>query len=110
MPRTTALCRHDGGHRRNCLGLFHHGIPKRRREAPDREPPALVCTIGVEWPWLTPLIKLLIKAPRNRFVDGTFWMMEKLWRGYAIKNRIHPHKLSFKEFVTTVRHFMDMDA
>jgi anaerobic magnesium-protoporphyrin IX monomethyl ester cyclase len=66
--------------------------------------------IGVEWPWLTPLIKLLIKAPRNRFVDGTFWMMEKLWRGYAIKNRIHPHKLSFKEFVATVRHFMDMDA
>ena len=66
--------------------------------------------IGVEWPWLTPLIKLLIKAPRNRFVDGAFWMVEKLWRGYAIKTRIHPHKLSFKEFVATVKHFMDMDA
>jgi anaerobic magnesium-protoporphyrin IX monomethyl ester cyclase len=66
--------------------------------------------IGVEWPWLTPLIKLLIRAPRNRFVDSTFWMMEKLWRGYAIKSRIHPHKLSFKEYVQTVRHFMDMDA
>jgi anaerobic magnesium-protoporphyrin IX monomethyl ester cyclase len=66
--------------------------------------------IGVEWPWLTPLIKQLVKAPRNRSIDGAYWMIEKLWRGYAIKSRIHPHKLSFKEFVTTVRHFMDMDA
>lgn len=66
--------------------------------------------IGVEWPWLTPLIRQLVKAPRSRSIDGTYWMIEKLWRGYAIKSRIHPHKLSFKEFVTTVRHFMDMDA
>jgi radical SAM superfamily enzyme YgiQ (UPF0313 family) len=66
--------------------------------------------IGVEWPWLTPLIKQLIKAPRNRFIDGAYWMMEKLWRGWAIKNRIHPHRLSLKEFIATVRHFMDMDA
>jgi hypothetical protein len=43
-------------------------------------------------------------------VDSAYWMIEKVWRGYAIKNRIHPHHLSFKEFVQTVRHFMDMDA
>jgi radical SAM superfamily enzyme YgiQ (UPF0313 family) len=66
--------------------------------------------IGVEWPHLTPLIKLLIKAPRHPMVDSAYWMIEKVWRGYAIKNRIHPHHLSFKEFVQTVRHFMDMDA
>ncbi len=66
--------------------------------------------IGVEWPWLTPLIRQVIKAPRNGAVDGAFWMIEKLWRGYAIKNRIHPHKLSAGEFFEAVRHFMAMDA
>ncbi|MBI5876882.1 MAG: B12-binding domain-containing radical SAM protein [Chloroflexi bacterium] len=66
--------------------------------------------IGVEFPWLTPTIRQLIKAPRNGAVDGAYWMIEKLWRGYAIKNRIHPHKLSAREFFEAVRHFMAMDA
>jgi radical SAM superfamily enzyme YgiQ (UPF0313 family) len=58
--------------------------------------------IGVEWPWLVPLIKRLMKWPDNRL----FWIVNKLWKGWAIKNRVHPVKLSLREVVETAWHFM----
>jgi anaerobic magnesium-protoporphyrin IX monomethyl ester cyclase len=58
--------------------------------------------IGVEWPRLVPLIKRLTKVPDN----PAFWLLNKLWKGWAIKNRVHPVKLSLQEVVETTRHFM----
>jgi len=65
--------------------------------------------ITVEWPWLEPLVRQLIKLPRSRLVNTLYRLIYKLWKGYAIKTRIHPHKLGLKDLWRTVRHFMELD-
>jgi radical SAM superfamily enzyme YgiQ (UPF0313 family) len=62
--------------------------------------------IGVEWPRLVPLIKGLMRVPDN----PVFWLLNKLWKGWAIKNRVHPVKLSLQEVVETARHFMSIKS
>ncbi len=61
--------------------------------------------LAVEWPWLTGLVRRLIKLPPNPLYRLAF----KLWKGYAIKSRIHPYHPSFRELVRTVRRFMKFD-
>ncbi len=61
--------------------------------------------IAVEWPWMTGLVRRLIRLPPNPL----FRLFYKLWKGYAVKNRIHPYRPSFREFVQTVRRFMRFD-
>jgi radical SAM superfamily enzyme YgiQ (UPF0313 family) len=61
--------------------------------------------LATEWPWLTRLVRWMIKLPPNRF----FRLAYKLWKGYAIKNRIHPYRPSFREYVQTVQRFMSFD-
>jgi len=61
--------------------------------------------LAVEWPRLTGLVRRLIKLPPN-FI---FRLVYKLWKGYTIKNRIHPYKPSTREFVQTVQRFMKFD-
>jgi anaerobic magnesium-protoporphyrin IX monomethyl ester cyclase len=58
--------------------------------------------IAVEWPWLLPIIRRLMTLPDNRL----FWLLNKLWKGWAIKNRVHPIKLGLREVGETVWHFM----
>ncbi|RME42758.1 MAG: hypothetical protein D6796_13955, partial [Caldilineae bacterium] len=66
--------------------------------------------IAVEFPWLIPLIRLLIKAPRNRVVDTLYWWVHKLWKGWAITRRVHPVKITPKLLWTNARHFLKMEA
>jgi anaerobic magnesium-protoporphyrin IX monomethyl ester cyclase len=61
--------------------------------------------LAVEWPWATGLIRRLIQLPPNPL----FRLSYKLWKGFAIKNRIHPYRTSFREFMQTVRRFMKFD-
>jgi radical SAM superfamily enzyme YgiQ (UPF0313 family) len=58
--------------------------------------------IGVEWPRTVPFIKRLTRLPDN----PVFLVLNKLWKGWAIKNRVHPVKLSLREVVETAWHFM----
>jgi anaerobic magnesium-protoporphyrin IX monomethyl ester cyclase len=58
--------------------------------------------IGVEWPRLVPLIRRLTRLPDN----PAFLLLSKLWKGWAIKNRVHPVKLSVRELIETAWHFM----
>jgi radical SAM superfamily enzyme YgiQ (UPF0313 family) len=62
--------------------------------------------IGVEWPWLVPLIRVSMRVPDN----PVFWLLNKLWKGWAIKNRVHPVKLGFQEVVEMARHFMNIKS
>jgi len=62
--------------------------------------------IGVEWPRTMPLIKRLMKLPDN----VVFFLLNKLWKGWAIKNRVHPVKLSLREVVETAWHFMKIKS
>ncbi len=61
--------------------------------------------IAVEWPRLLPLVRWLIRLPRN----ALFWLAYKLWKGYAIKKRIHPYHAPLAEYVETIRRFMRFD-
>ena len=61
--------------------------------------------LAVEWPWLTGPVRHLIKLPPNPL----FRLVYKIWKGYAIKTRIHPYRSSFREFWRTVRRFMRFD-
>ena len=61
--------------------------------------------LAVEWPRIAGLVRGLIKLPPNPI----FRLAYKLWKGYAIKNRIHPYRPSLREFVQTVRRFMSFD-
>ena len=62
--------------------------------------------IGVEWPRTVPLIKRLMNVPDN----AIFFLLNKLWKGWAIKNRVHPVKLSLREVIETARHFMKIKS
>jgi hypothetical protein len=66
--------------------------------------------IGVEFPWLEPVIRLLIKTPRNKTVDLAYWWIHKLWKGWAITRRIHPIKITPKIIWENAKHFMQMEA
>ena len=64
-----------------------------------------VFALAVEWPGLTGLVRRLITLPPNPL----FRLIYKLWKGYAIKSRIHPYRPSPREFMQTVGRFMRFD-
>lgn len=55
-----------------------------------------------EFPWLLPLVKLLIKLPPN----PAFWLIYKAWKGYAMKRRMFPYHLSPREYVRAAMQYM----
>jgi radical SAM superfamily enzyme YgiQ (UPF0313 family) len=65
---------------------------------------------GAEWPRLEPLIRQLIKLPHNWLVDNLFWWAHKLFKGYAIYNRVHPTKVGFSDLVRSAAHFLKLEA
>jgi len=63
--------------------------------------------ILVEWPFLRPIAeRFLLKLPNN----GLYWLLHKLWKGYALKNRLHPVRLSARELFELARHFMKIKS
>jgi hypothetical protein len=73
--------------------------PKEKRQVENLQ---RFFAIAVEWPLLLPLIRLLIKLPKNRL----FWLINKLWKGYVLRTRVHPARLSLRDYVEAIRHFM----
>jgi hypothetical protein len=61
--------------------------------------------VAVEWPWLEGLVRRLNRLPPN----SIYRLLYKLWKGYAVKNRIHPYRPSTREFAQTVQRFMRFD-
>jgi anaerobic magnesium-protoporphyrin IX monomethyl ester cyclase len=61
---------------------------------------------GVEWPWLLPLFRRLLDWPPNI----VFWFLNKVWKGYVIKKRVHPVKLSFREYLDIAWQFMKINS
>lgn len=66
--------------------------------------------IGVEFPQLQPLIRLLVKAPHNKLIDILYWWIFKLWKGWAISRRVHPIKITPKVIWNQAKHFLQMEA
>jgi anaerobic magnesium-protoporphyrin IX monomethyl ester cyclase len=58
--------------------------------------------LAVEFPFLVSLVKLLIKLPRNKL----FWLIYKIWKGYAIKRRMFPFRLTPREYMSAAWQYM----
>jgi anaerobic magnesium-protoporphyrin IX monomethyl ester cyclase len=85
--------------------VFEDEDDKRQREHLQR-----LFAIGVEWPWLEPVIRKLVKLPHNRFVDGSFWWLHKLHKGLAIYYRVHPVRSGPLELAKNAVHFMKIKS
>jgi radical SAM superfamily enzyme YgiQ (UPF0313 family) len=85
----------------NSILVFESADDKRQREHLQR-----LFAIGVEYPWLEPAIRRLIRLPHTPLVDKLFWWVHKLHKGYAIYNRVHPVKAGPLELLRTAVHFM----
>jgi len=59
-------------------------------------------SVTVEFPWLLPLVRRAIRLPPNRF----FWMVYKLWKGYALKQRIFAYRMSAREMFINLLSYM----
>ncbi len=66
--------------------------------------------LGAEFPSLVPLIRQLIKLPHNRIVDRLYWWLHKLWKGWAITQRIYPIKITPQVIWHNARHFFKMET
>lgn len=58
--------------------------------------------LGCEFPWLLPAIRRLIRLPPNQL----FWLIYKLWKGWAIKNRMFPFKMTAREYLDSALYYM----
>jgi len=58
--------------------------------------------LGVEFPWLLPVIRRLIRLPSNKL----FWLVYKLWKGWAIKTRMFPFKMTPREYMDSALYYM----
>lgn len=62
--------------------------------------------LGVEWPWLEPLIRRLVNLPHHPVTDALFWWVHKLHKGYAIYRRVHPIKARPAQLMKLAAHYM----
>ena len=58
--------------------------------------------LAVEVPRLVPLIRRLICLPSNR----VFWLVYKVWKGWAIKHRMFPFKMTPREYLDSGLSYM----
>ena len=58
--------------------------------------------MGVEFPRLLPAIRRLIRLPSNYL----FWLTYKLWKGWAIKRRMFPFKMTPREYLDSALYYM----
>jgi len=59
-------------------------------------------SIGVEHPRLVPVVRKAIELPQN----PVFWLVYKLWKGFALKRRIFPYSMSWRETLYNVFGYM----
>jgi anaerobic magnesium-protoporphyrin IX monomethyl ester cyclase len=58
--------------------------------------------LGVEFPWLLSIIRRLLRLPSNRL----FWLTYKTWKGWAIKSRMFPFKMTPREYLDSALYYM----
>ena len=58
--------------------------------------------LGVEFPWLLPVIRRLIRLPSNQL----FWLAYKVWKGWAIKKRMFRFRMTPREYLDSALYYM----
>lgn len=79
--------------------LIKFGSPAEKRQIENLQK---LFALAVEFPWLVPLVRRLIKLPRNPL----FWLVYKVWKGWALKNRLFPFRLTVGEYVESALYYM----
>jgi radical SAM superfamily enzyme YgiQ (UPF0313 family) len=79
--------------------LIKFGSPTEKRQIENLQK---LFALAVEFPWLVPLVRWLIKLPRNPL----FWLVYKVWKGWALKNRLFPFRLTMGEYVESALYYM----
>jgi len=73
--------------------------PERKRALANLQ---RLFALAVEWPFLRGPLQRLLTLPENRL----FWLLNKAWKGYALKQRIHPAPMSLADVTRTAWRFM----
>jgi anaerobic magnesium-protoporphyrin IX monomethyl ester cyclase len=74
--------------------FFHRSVLK----IPDKEKVErlrMLFALVVEYPVLFRIIRLLINLPLDRIYD----LADRLWKGFCLKKRIFPYKLTLREYI-----------
>ena len=58
--------------------------------------------LTVEFPWLRGLTRQLIKLPPNPL----FWLVYKLWKGYALSRRLFPMHMTAGAYLRSAWQYM----
>ena len=65
---------------------------------------------GVEYPWMEPIIRRLIKLPHNALVDQIYWLLHKTFKGYLLNQRVYATKFNITKLFKTAQHFFRMGS
>jgi anaerobic magnesium-protoporphyrin IX monomethyl ester cyclase len=79
--------------------VIKFGSEKEKRQIENLQK---LFALGVEFPWLLPIIRRLIRLPSNQI----FWLIYKFWKGWAIKNRMFPFTMTPREYVDSALYYM----
>jgi anaerobic magnesium-protoporphyrin IX monomethyl ester cyclase len=79
--------------------IIHFGSAFEQRQIENLQK---LFALTVEFPFLAPAVRQIIKLPRN----PAFWWVYKLWKGYAMKRRMFPVKLTPREYIRSAWHYM----
>ncbi|MFC2023620.1 B12-binding domain-containing radical SAM protein [Chloroflexota bacterium] len=79
--------------------VIKFGTDQERRQIENLQK---LFALGVEFPRLLPAIRRLIKLPSNQL----FWLVYKVWKGWAIKNRMFPFKMTPREYLDSALYYM----
>lgn len=66
--------------------------------------------IGVEFPWMEPVIRWLIKAPHNALIDKTYWFIHKTFKGILLQRRVYATRFSVRKLFIVAKHFFRMGS
>jgi radical SAM superfamily enzyme YgiQ (UPF0313 family) len=58
--------------------------------------------LAVEFPVIRRLLPILLRVP----LDGLWALLDKLWKGYCVKHRELPYRLSLREYVHSLRQYV----
>jgi len=79
--------------------VIKFGSDKEKRQIENLQK---LFALGVEFPWLLPIIRRLIRIRPNQL----FWLVYKVWKGWAIKNRLFPFKMTPQEYLESALGYM----
>ncbi len=79
--------------------IIKFGNEKEKRQIENLQK---LFALGVQFPRLLPIILRLIRLPPNRL----YWLIYKVWKGWAIKNRIFPFRMSLREYLDSALYYM----